>query len=187
MKREFGERVRDTRLELQLSLDALAQRSGVSRAALSKIERGERTTSLGNAVRIAEALDTPLAQLLEAPANEVQVVRNGTAAQLVEQKTKVTREALLQPQPGLELIRYELPSYAAPDPFPAHEPRTRESFVVLDGAVVVTSGADEIELAAGDAASLPGDREHRLRNPGPEPARLLLLISRPRGGSGHQK
>src|SRR5262245_57390503 len=120
MEREFGERVRRIRLEQRLSLDELAERSGVSRAALSKIERGERHTRLGNAVRIAEALGIPLARLLE-PAGEswVRVVRNGTAPQLVDPETRVAREALLEPQPGLEFIRYELPAHAATDRFPA--------------------------------------------------------------------
>lgn len=65
------------------------------------------------------------------------------------------------------------------DRFPAHEARTRETFVVLEGAVVVTSGDEDVELNAGDAAVLPGDREHQLRNPGAARTRLLLLISRP--------
>ncbi|MGH3980845.1 MAG: helix-turn-helix domain-containing protein [Pseudonocardiaceae bacterium] len=180
MEREFGERVRHIRMEQRLSLDELAARSGVSRATLSKIERGERETRLGNALRIAEALQTPLAQLLPEPAGEsVRVVRNGTAPQLVDPETKVVREALIEPQPGLELIRYELPGHAAPEGFPAHEPGTHETFVVLEGAVVVTSGDHEVELAAGDAAVLSGDRDHRMRNPGPSRTRLLLLISRP--------
>src|SRR5699024_5549931 len=66
MEREFGARVREVRTQQHLSLDELAERSGVSRAALSKIERGERNTSLANAVRIAEAFDLPLAHLLDA-------------------------------------------------------------------------------------------------------------------------
>lgn len=119
-------------------------------------------------------------------------VRNGTAPQLVDPDTKVVREALLEPQPGLELIRYELPGHAAPEAFPAHEPRTRETFVVLEGSVLVTSGDQDVELDAADAAVLPGDREHRLRNPGPERARLLLLIARTRatdreGGGPHAR
>lgn len=184
MEKDFGERVRHTRTEQRLSLEQLAERSGVSRAALSKIERGERNTSLGNAVRIAEALDTPLAQLLDWTTEPVRVVRNGSAPRLVEPGTTVVREALLEPQPGLELIRYELPAHTAPEPFPAHEPRTRETFVILEGSVVVTSGDQEVELDAGDAAVLPGDRTHQLRNPGAGRSRLLLLISRPHGGTG---
>lgn len=180
MEKEFGERARRMRTERHLSLDELAERSGVSRAALSKIERGERNTSLGNAVRIAAALNVPLAQLLEPDsADLVQVVRDGTAPRLVEPDTKVLREALLEPQPGFEVVRYALPPDTASGSFPAHEPRTRKTFIVLEGTLVATSGGDQVELFEGDAATMPGDRDHQLRNPGPTTTRLILLITRP--------
>lgn len=180
MEKEFGERARRVRTEQQLSLEELAQRSGVSRAALSKIERGERDTSLSNAVRIATALGVPLAQLLEpAPTDLVQVVRNGTAPRLVEPDSKVTREALLEPEPELEVVRYALPPNTASGSFPAHEPRTRKTLIVIEGRLIATSGDDRVELFEGDAAIVPGDREHQLHNPSPTPTRLILLVTRP--------
>lgn len=180
MEKEFGERARRMRTEQHVSLEELARRSGVSRAALSKIERGERSTSLSNAVRIAAALGVPLAQLLEpSPADLVQVVRNGAAPCLVEPDTKVTREALLEPEPGLEVVRYVMPPDTASGSFPAHEPGTRKGFIVIEGNLIATSGDDQIELFDGDAATMPGDREHQLRNPGPSTTRLILLVTRP--------
>lgn len=179
MEKEFGERVRSLRVQQRWSLEELAERSGVSRAALSKIERGERNTRLSNAVNIAEALDVPLDRLLEAPTGAVRVVRDGSAPRLEDPESKIVREALLQPQPGLELIRYELPGNTEPTVFPAHDPGTRETFVVLDGTLVVTAGDHTVELDTGDAALMPGDFEHRLHNPGQERTRILLLISRP--------
>lgn len=179
MEREFGERVRHLRAQRHLSLAELAERSGISRAALSKIERGERNTSLANAVRIAEAFELPLARLLEARVDEMRVVRDGTAARLVEPETGVVREDLLEPRPGLELVRYALPAHAEPEAFPAHALGTRETFVVLEGSVIVCSNGEEVRLAAGDAAVLAGDRDHQLRNPGASTARVLLFVVRP--------
>ncbi|HZZ90367.1 MAG TPA: helix-turn-helix transcriptional regulator, partial [Caulobacteraceae bacterium] len=46
------------------SLADLAERSGVSRAAISKIERGEASPTAGVLVRLADAFDLTLAGLL---------------------------------------------------------------------------------------------------------------------------
>lgn len=179
MDTDFAEQVRRTRQERDLSLDELADRSGVSRAALSKIERGDRNPSLGYALQIAEALQTPLAELVGQTPQPVTVVRSGDAPRMVDEASGTRRESLLEPRPGTELARYTVPAKTSPGPFPRHESGTREGFVVLTGEVTITAGESTVELAAGDAAALPGDHEHRISNPGEHEATLLLLITRP--------
>ncbi|MGH3320473.1 MAG: helix-turn-helix domain-containing protein [Streptosporangiaceae bacterium] len=176
----FADRVRTARRTRDLTLEELAGRSGVSRAALSKIERGERNPSLSYALQIAEALQTPLAELVGQTPRPVTVVRHGKAPRVIDQASRAVRESLLEPRPGAELVRYTLPPRAALDPFPQHESGTREAFVVLAGRVAVTSGDTTVDLAADDAATLPGDRDHQISNPGDTEASLLLLIIRPR-------
>lgn len=175
----FAGRVRRTRQSRDISLDELANRSGVSRAALSKIERGDRNPSLGYALQIAEALETPLAELVGQAPNPVTVVRNGEAPRVIDQASQAERESLLEPRPGTEVARYTLPAATSIPPFPEHEGGTREAFIILTGHVTVTSGDTVVELAQGDAAVLPGDHTHQINNPGECEASLLLLILRP--------
>src|SRR5215211_695305 len=52
----LGERVRGLRRERGLTLVLLAQRSGVSRAMISKLERGEKNPTLVVAAKVAEGL-----------------------------------------------------------------------------------------------------------------------------------
>lgn len=163
-----------------MSLDELARRSGVSRAALSKIERGERNTSLVNALKIADALGAPLTELVGQEPGPFTVVRRGDAPVIVDPDSGVRRESLVEPVPGTELVRYELPPGAKPDPFPAHEHGTREAFIVLDGVVRIATGDFTADLEAGDAATVPGDQEHRIANPSAAPSTVLLMILRPR-------
>src|SRR5699024_8319905 len=138
MDTDFARRVRRTRLSQDISLDELADRSGVSRAALSKIERGDRNPSLGYALQIAEALQTPLAELVGQAPNPVTVVRKGDAPRVVDQTTRAERESLLEPRPGTEIVRYTLPADTSVPPFPEHERGTREGFIILTGRVTVT-------------------------------------------------
>src|SRR5262245_51552453 len=63
------------------SLDALAQRSGVSKGLLVQIERGASNPSIGTLTRLCEALDVTIAQLVDL--GELPVVRIVRAAEAV--------------------------------------------------------------------------------------------------------
>jgi len=63
IQKQFGERVRELRLAIGLSQEALAFKSGIHRTYLGSIERGERNPSLKNIASIAKALGVTLSQL----------------------------------------------------------------------------------------------------------------------------
>ena len=73
----LGERVRALRRERGWTLEALAERSGVSRAMISKLERGEKNPTLVVAAKVAEGLGVSLSHLVgvEAKRNVVIVPR----------------------------------------------------------------------------------------------------------------
>ena len=60
----LGENVRHVRLEKGLSQEALADLCGLHRTYLGGIERGERNVSFLNIIRIAQALDVNVAELV---------------------------------------------------------------------------------------------------------------------------
>lgn len=178
---EFGAKVREARRQAGLTLDELARRSGVSRSALSKIERGERNPSLQHALRIADGLGRSLSELLGAPAlPRVRVTRRDAGWKLVDPSSGAVREALFPPIHGLEVVRYTLPPRASAGPFPAHPAGTVEVFVILHGELIVEAAGERIHLAAGDAAATAADAEHVLSNPGAEATTFILLIVPPR-------
>jgi len=59
-RREFGERLREIRLDCSLSLKQLAGRAGVSLSALGRYERGRTVPGLDVAAALAEALDVSI-------------------------------------------------------------------------------------------------------------------------------
>lgn len=61
----FGQRMRARRRELGLTQEALAVRCGLHWTYLGQIERGRRNIGLLNIVRIAAALETSAAALLD--------------------------------------------------------------------------------------------------------------------------
>jgi transcriptional regulator with XRE-family HTH domain len=63
--RQFGERMRAARTAAGLSQVALSEATGLDRAAISFLERSERSPDLSTLARVASALATTPSQLLE--------------------------------------------------------------------------------------------------------------------------
>jgi len=160
----IGPRVRAMREAMDLSLRALAERSGVSAPMLSQVERGETSPTLQIASRIAHGLELRLSQLLRLDeGGAVSVVR-------VEDRRRGGGgrhrfEILTPPLPGqrAELSRHVLApdarTGAQGDP-PMHEAGAREVALVERGALVLTIDGERHELAEGDCVTFDADLDH---------------------------
>ncbi|NUS83631.1 MAG: helix-turn-helix transcriptional regulator [Streptomyces sp.] len=63
-RRAIGDNLRAARLERNLSQEKLAELSGLDRQAINRIELGHQAALIDNLIRIADALDIPLADLV---------------------------------------------------------------------------------------------------------------------------
>ena len=108
----LGERVRALRRGRGLTLEALAGRSGVSRAMISKLERGEKNPTLVVAAKVARGLGVGLSQVVGAEERrEVVVVRRERRMVMRDPETGFERQ-LLSPSfggRGIEFIRDVVP------------------------------------------------------------------------------
>src|SRR5712691_5451161 len=167
--RAVGPRVRALREGMDLSLRDLAERSGVSAPMLSQVERGETSPTLAVANRIAAGLELSLSQLLRLDEGEgVSVVRAGE--RLLGGRADGHRyEILTPPLPGqrAEVSLHTLSPGAAtggPGDPPIHEPGSRETAVVLEGAVELFIDGQRNELADGDSVTFDADLPHHFEN-----------------------
>jgi transcriptional regulator with XRE-family HTH domain len=62
----LGDAIRNRRLALGMSQEALADAAGIDRSHMGKIERGERNASALNLIRVAAALKLSLSEILAA-------------------------------------------------------------------------------------------------------------------------
>ncbi|WP_110970134.1 helix-turn-helix domain-containing protein [Pseudomonas huaxiensis] len=171
---QFGAAVRQRRLQLGVTLDQLAQSSGVSAAALSRVERGMLSPSLRNALAIARGLGCDLSELIEQ--DYAEVTRAGENLRFVDEATGIVRLALARPSADLELLSYTVPPGASSARFAPHRSGGREIFHILSGTLEVNAGDQVIELRAGDTATVRVDCEHWFRNIGDEDVRIVLTI-----------
>ena len=177
----IGARVKTLREAMGLSLRELAERSSVGAATLSQVERGESSPTLTVAARIAEGLELSLSQLLRIDeTRHVVVVRSGAGRRSSRGGHQI--EELTPPLPGqrADVSVHRLDPGAstggAGDP-PIHEPGSRETVVVLEGAIELVVDGEVHPLRSGDSATFDADLPHHLRNPADRMARLLAVIA----------
>ena len=177
----LGDRVRSLREAMDLSLRDLAERSGVSAPMLSQVERGETSPTLAVAEKIAAGLELTLSQLLRLDEEEHVVV--------VRQRQRRTRrrrghtvEELTPPLPGqrADVSEHTLAPGSAtggPDDPPMHEPGSRETAVVLEGAVELFIDGQRHELGEGDSVTFDADLPHHFENNETTQARLIAVVA----------
>jgi transcriptional regulator with XRE-family HTH domain len=63
-RRAIGDHIRTVRREARLTQEKLAELAGLDRQSINRIEQGHQAAIIDNLIRIADALDVPLADLV---------------------------------------------------------------------------------------------------------------------------
>ena len=176
----LGVRVKELRKEAGLTLDELAGRSGVSRAMISKLERGEKNPTLVIAARLAEGLGVSLSRLAGVEERrEVVLVPKERRMVLRDPETGFERQSLSPTFAGrgVEFLRNVVPEGSTSGDFPAHRKGVEEHIVVEKGELMATLGGEEYLLREGDALFFEADVPHRFDNAGRGECAYYLVIS----------
>jgi transcriptional regulator with XRE-family HTH domain len=178
---DLGASIRALRTEQGLTLDALAEKSGVSRAMLSDIERGAKSPTVRVLTGIAAALECPVSQLLGEKEQPRQppftIVRRKERQVTVEPRTDAERH-LLAPsfmRRGVEVALLVIPanSRTTLQPYPVG---AEVHLTSVRGPIQVRLGNDSFALDEGDSAQFRPDTEATLVNGEKKPARLFLVV-----------
>ena len=184
---ELGDEIRARRARRGWTLEGLAERTGVSRAMLSEIERGTKNPTIRVVGQIAAGLGTTIAELIgeavPATPQTPQIVRAATRQTLVDPQTGSVRQDLAPGylRLGVEVLWFTLPPGASTGILPARPDGTVAHLTAVRGALHCLLGGDEVALDTGDALFCYLDRPHTFANPGDGPSEYLLIIDS-RGG-----
>jgi transcriptional regulator with XRE-family HTH domain len=140
---------RDTR---GWSLAELAERSGVSKATISKIERAEVSPTATVLVRLASAFDLTLAGLMLRAEQQGERVSRASEQPVWQDPESgyVRKQVFSRPDHPVELVEVEMPagqSVTLPASSYAH---IRQLLWVQRGNLVITEGGERHELGPGD-------------------------------------
>lgn len=184
LARHVAESLRHHRKTQELSLDELAQKSGVSRAALSQIEGARTNPTLAVLWKIAVGLGVPFQNLLGTNTGAgPKVLRAGDSPPLRSGNGQM-ESRLLSPggaPPGVEVYELRLLPKGVYQSEP-HSRGTAETLVVMTGALKMTVAGEAFELATGDSIFFNADVPHVYESRSSHPTRCINVIAYPRGG-----
>jgi transcriptional regulator with XRE-family HTH domain len=172
-----AENLREQRKRRAMSLDELAQRTGVSRAALSQIETRKTNPTIGILWKIASGIGITFADLIGETRAELAVLRRGEAQPLRSTDGKFESRPLMPAAgiPQVEMYELRLAARARHASEP-HGPGTREIVVVLSGAMRMTVGDHSDELGPGDSVVFDANKPHVYENSGSSESRYHNVI-----------
>jgi transcriptional regulator with XRE-family HTH domain len=173
--------LRRLRAERDLTLDALAARSGVSRGMLIQIEQGRTNPSVGTVVKVGDALGVSIATLLELDqAPPVRLVPPEQAVRMWSTAAGSHSTLLAGTQsPGpLELWHWRLAPGDGHTSDP-HPPGTSELLHVTAGVLTLTVDGVDHRVPAGTSAAFGSHVPHGYRNEGTEPVEMTMAVSVP--------
>ena len=149
-------------------MDQLAQRSGVSRSMLSDVERGAKTPTVLVLDRLATALGTSIARLLDEPSGDALVVLRTVQQRVVRDPAGWERRILSPVLPGVEFefMRTVLGPGVDAGEFSPHQSGSREYVAVESGRLTLTVAGQVSTLEANDSVYFPGDCRHAFANSG---------------------
>jgi len=174
-----GKNLKRMRTERGLSLERLAQLSGVSRAMLGQVELGQSAPTINVLWKMARALDVPFSALLTSNQTiGAKVLRSEAAKRLMSSDGSFQSRALFPFDEPRRVEFYELKLTAkGVEKAEGHAPGTTENLVVAKGSVEIVVGAQTHRLEAGDAILFEADQPHVYRNAGSGEAVLYLVMT----------
>jgi transcriptional regulator with XRE-family HTH domain len=140
----------------------IARIAGIPRATWANLESGGANPTLAVLIKVAQALQVRLEELIEPPRRTGRLYR---VAELPwrEKSSVVVRKLLPETIPGLEIERMELPPRAAMGGVP-HKLGTREYLTCERGQIELSAGGETFTLDPGDVVVFRGDQRHGYRN-----------------------
>ena len=179
----IARRLRELRDAQGLSLDALAERSQVSRSAISLIERGQSSPTAAVLDRLSSALGVTLASLFEegaAPAAEPSpVARAADQPEWTDHSSGYVRRNLSPAaRSPIQLVEVHFP----PGQRVAYDTSVRDAEIyqqvwIVEGTMEMTVGDVHWRLSAGDCLAMQLDRPIVFHNPTQRPARYLVALT----------
>jgi transcriptional regulator with XRE-family HTH domain len=165
-------RLRRIRKRRGLTITEVAERTGISKSTLSRLETGQRRPTLELLLHLAQVYDVPLDELVGSP--ELGDPRTHLRARQV--KGRIVLPLTENPH-GMQAWKIVIPA-AQSEPAPrVHD--GYEWLYVLSGRMRLIIGDSDQVLEAGELAEFATSEPHWFGSTGEGPAEVLSLFARP--------
>ncbi|MEJ8544126.1 helix-turn-helix domain-containing protein [Brevibacillus borstelensis] len=178
MEPNIGKRMKARRLEKQLTLKQVAEKTELSISFLSQVERSKSSVTLESLTKISEALDvSPSYFFPQEKSPNSYILRKGSGDELHSGQSRFMYKDLSAdiPAPLFEPILVTLlPDDEKGTPF-AH--KGQEFLYVLEGVLTILMGSEEHDLYPGDSVHMESSTPHNWYNRTDNPVKFLMVSS----------
>lgn len=165
------------REEKKLSLEKLAEQTGVSKSMLSQIERGDSSPTISTVWKISNGLKVSFTALLNTSEQEPTIIHQAELHPLLEDNDRYRLYPLFPIEEGRHFEVYTVEIEPGGSLYAeAHPKGTQEFLTVFSGEMTVSLDEKEFHLRPGDSIRFRADQAHAYRNLGGTLAKINLVI-----------
>lgn len=172
--------LRSIREEKKLSLDKVAELTGVSKSMLGQIERGESNPTITTVWKIANGLKISFTTLINTPQHDAVIIDRDDIEALVEDNGRYRLYPHFPYEDGrrfeIYTVEIEKGGYMSAE---AHYEGAQEFITVYDGELTVRVNNQEFAVKEGNSIKFKADKPHAYHNSGSELTRLSMVIYYP--------
>jgi XRE family transcriptional regulator, regulator of sulfur utilization len=172
--------LRSIREEKKLSLDKVAELTGVSKSMRGQIERGESNPTITTVWKIANGLKISFTTLINTPQHDTVIINRSEVEPLIEDNGKYRLYPYFPYEDGRRFevysVEIEKGGYLSAD---AHQEGTQEFITVFDGELTIRVNDQEYAIKDGDSIKFKADKPHTYHNSGNKLAKVSLVIYYP--------
>ena len=183
-EQQIGPRLRKVRKRQGVTLDALAELTGLTKGYLSKIETGKKVPPIATLSRIADAVDCEIAYFFRDPEDgervedRISVIRAGQRPQVVRGGSSFGYDyrslAHGYVDKAMNPFVFTFPANVQGEAYFEHD--GEELIFILDGVVEFEIGGKVLKLETGDSVYFDSSLPHRGRSIGGADAQALVVI-----------
>lgn len=181
ISKRLSKRLKEARQSRSLSLEALANLSGLSKSMLSQIERGESSPTVASLWNLTTALNMDFSGLLDGSPNERSPIREVIRADqipVIKSKGDGCHIRILSAPETVgdtEIYDLEFEPNGILDS-DAHRSGCIENLTVFSGTLIVTTDGVSETVNRGDTIRYVADRSHSIRSKSKK-SRAVLIVS----------
>jgi transcriptional regulator with XRE-family HTH domain len=182
IERRIAQRLARLRAERGWSLEALAERAGISRATLSRLERSELSPTAAMLGKLCTVYGWTLSRLMaDAETRPPNLVPATAQAAWKDPESGYRRRVVSPPAPGLrgELVEVHMPAGATVSFDASPVPGLEHHLWMIEGALALDVEGSLFRLRAGDCLRYVLTGPTRFQNTGKREARYVVAMVHP--------
>ena len=182
IERRIAQHLAALRADRGWSLEALAERTGISRATLSRLERSELSPTASMLGKLCTVYGLTLSRLMaQAETRPPDLIRASEQASWTDPETGYRRRAVSPPGPGLhgEVAEVQLPPAAVVTYEGSPVPGLEHHLWLLEGTLDLEVDGKQYRLQPGDCVRYVLNGSSRFECKGRRPARYFIAFVHP--------